>query len=67
MASGVHVMLRALRMLGAWEAATSGYVLRSLLAASLALWLGFQLHLDSPFSAASTVLLLIHPLQGANS
>lgn len=65
MASGVHVMLRALRMLGAWEAATSGYVLRSLLAASLALWLGFQLHLDSPFSAASTVLLLIHPLQGA--
>lgn len=65
MAAGVHVMGRALRMLGAWEPAISGYVLRSLMAASLALWLGFQLHLDSPFSAASTVLLLIHPLQGA--
>ncbi|MCI0996681.1 FUSC family protein [Pseudomonas corrugata] len=40
-------------------------MLRSLAAASLALWLGFQLHLEAPFSAASTVLLLIHPLQGA--
>lgn len=65
MAPGIHVRVRALRMLGAWEPATSGYVVRSLMAASLALWLGFQLHLDSPFSAASTVLLLIHPLQGA--
>jgi len=62
-------MVRALRLLGAllgsWTPETSGYVLRSLAAASLALWLGFQLHLESPFSAASTVLLLIHPLQGA--
>jgi uncharacterized membrane protein YccC len=62
-------MARALRMLvalpGAWSPATSGYVLRSLAAATLALWLGFLLHLESPFSAASTVLLLIHPLQGA--
>ncbi|WP_460135878.1 FUSC family protein [Pseudomonas sp. S1_E04] len=62
-------MVRALRMLGAlpgaWQPAVSGYVLRSLAAASLALWLGFQLHLEAPFSAASTVLLLIHPIQGA--
>ncbi|OWP69528.1 FUSC family protein [Pseudomonas sp. K2I15] len=62
-------MARALRMLvalpGSWTPGTAGYVLRSLAAASLALWLGFQLHLDAPFSAASTVLLLIHPLQGA--
>lgn len=58
-------MVRALRMLGAWSPETSGYVLRSLAAATLALWLGFQLHLEAPFSAASTVLLLIHPLQGA--
>ncbi|NMZ93963.1 FUSC family protein [Pseudomonas panacis] len=58
-------MARALRMLGAWSPETSGYVLRSLAAATLALWLGFQLHLEAPFSAASTVLLLIHPLQGA--
>ncbi|KAA8554208.1 MULTISPECIES: FUSC family protein [Pseudomonas] len=58
-------MAGALRMLGAWSPETSGYVLRSLAAATLALWLGFQLHLEAPFSAASTVLLLIHPLQGA--
>ncbi|ARB27388.1 FUSC family protein [Pseudomonas tolaasii] len=48
-----------------WTAGTQGYVFRSMAAATLALWLGFALHLDSPFSAASTVLLLIHPLQGA--
>ena len=48
-----------------WTPGSSGYVFRSLAAASLALWLGLQLHLDSPFSATSTVLLLIHPLQGA--
>lgn len=62
-------MALALRMLGAlpgaWSPDVSGYVLRSLAAASLALWLGFQLHLEAPFSGASTVLLLIHPLQGA--
>lgn len=44
---------------------TLGYVSRSVAAATLALWLGLQLHLDAPFSAASTVLLLIHPIQGA--
>ncbi|TSD77759.1 FUSC family protein [Pseudomonas sp. KBS0710] len=48
-----------------WTPGSSGYVFRSLAAASLALWLGLQLNLDSPFSATSTVLLLIHPLQGA--
>ncbi|MCK3831142.1 FUSC family protein [Pseudomonas fluorescens] len=48
-----------------WTSATLAYVLRSILAASLALWLGFQLHLDSPFSGASTVLLLVQPIQGA--
>ena len=62
-------MAVALRMLGAlpgsWSPDVSGYVLRSLAAATLALWLGFQLHLEAPFSGASTVLLLIHPLQGA--
>ncbi|MCF5544234.1 FUSC family protein [Pseudomonas salomonii] len=50
---------------GVWTPGSSGYVFRSLAAASLALWLGLQMHLDSPFSATSTVLLLIHPLQGA--
>src|ERR1700756_4690827 len=62
-------MARALRRLvalpGAWSPATSGYVLRSLAAATLALWLGFPLRPESPFSAAARVLLLIHPLQGA--
>ncbi|WP_123343358.1 FUSC family protein [Pseudomonas brassicacearum] len=48
-----------------WTPATFPYVLRSLLAAGLALWLGFQLHLESPFSGASTVLLLVQPIQGA--
>ncbi|EJL02486.1 MULTISPECIES: FUSC family protein [Pseudomonas] len=48
-----------------WTPATLSYVLRSILAAGLALWLGFQLHLESPFSGASTVLLLVQPIQGA--
>lgn len=48
-----------------WAAGTFAYVSRSVLAAGLALWLGFQLHLDSPFSGASTVLLLVQPVQGA--
>ena len=48
-----------------WTADTFAYVLRSIIAATLALWLGFELQLDSPFSAASTVLLLVHPVQGA--
>ena len=70
LAAGVHVMAGYVGRLWAvlprpWTQATWGYVARSVMAATLALWLGFQLHLDSPFSAASTVLLLIHPLQGA--
>ncbi|AWA39657.1 FUSC family protein [Pseudomonas sp. 22105] len=48
-----------------WTSATFAYVLRGVLAAGLALWLGFELHLDSPFSGASTVLLLVQPVQGA--
>ncbi|WP_085683707.1 MULTISPECIES: FUSC family protein [unclassified Pseudomonas] len=48
-----------------WTPGTFAYVSRSVLAAGLALWLGFQLHLDSPFSGASTVLLLVQPVQGA--
>ncbi|QXI31138.1 FUSC family protein [Pseudomonas vanderleydeniana] len=48
-----------------WTPATFGYVLRSITAAGLALWLGFYLNLESPFSGASTVLLLVHPIQGA--
>ncbi|MHC8326657.1 FUSC family protein [Pseudomonas sp. LB1P83] len=48
-----------------WTSVTFFYVLRSILAAGLALWLGFQLHLDYPFAGASTVLLLLQPIQGA--
>ncbi|UVM70252.1 FUSC family protein [Pseudomonas alvandae] len=48
-----------------WTAVTFPYVMRSIFAAGLALWLGFQLHLESPFSGASTVLLLVQPIQGA--
>lgn len=48
-----------------WGPGTFAYVLRSIAAAGLALWLGLQLQLDSPFSGASTVLLLVHPIQGA--
>ncbi|UOP12105.1 FUSC family protein [Pseudomonas palleroniana] len=58
-----------IRLMGAiprpYTSASFGYVLRSITAAGLALWLGFYLHLDSPFSGASTVLLLVHPTQGA--
>lgn len=48
-----------------WRTDSLGYVLRSIGAAALALGLGLYLQLDSPFSAASTVLLLINPVQGA--
>ncbi|WP_324741193.1 FUSC family protein [Pseudomonas veronii] len=41
------------------------YIMRCICAAALALLLGFYLELDAPFSAASTVLLLINPTQGA--
>uniref|UniRef100_UPI00053D0D4E FUSC family protein n=1 Tax=Pseudomonas aeruginosa TaxID=287 RepID=UPI00053D0D4E len=48
-----------------WDAHSLGYVLRSIGAAALALGLGLYLQLDAPFSAASTVLLLVNPVQGA--
>ncbi len=48
-----------------WRIDSLDYVLRSIGAAALALGLGLYLQLDSPFSAASTVLLLINPVQGA--
>jgi uncharacterized membrane protein YccC len=41
------------------------YVMRSILAASLALAVAFLLQLETPYSAASTVLLVINPAQGA--
>ncbi|VVE33568.1 p-hydroxybenzoic acid efflux pump subunit AaeB [Pandoraea iniqua] len=41
------------------------YVLRSILAAWLALVVAYALELEMPYSAASTVLLVINPIQGA--
>lgn len=41
------------------------YVVRSILAAWLALVVAYLLGLDAPYSAASTVLLVINPVQGA--
>ncbi|MBR0346100.1 MAG: FUSC family protein, partial [Rudaea sp.] len=41
------------------------YVLRSILAAWLALTVAYLLQLETPYSAASTVLLVINPVQGA--
>ncbi|MBP6707113.1 MAG: FUSC family protein, partial [Achromobacter sp.] len=43
----------------------AAYVARSLLAAALALGVAYLLELESPYSAASTVLLVINPNQGA--
>ena len=43
----------------------SAYVARSTAAALLALAVAYLLELDTPFSAASTVLLVINPVQGA--
>lgn len=43
----------------------AAYVLRSILAAWLALTVAYLIELDMPYSAASTVLLVIHPVQGA--
>lgn len=48
-----------------WNANHFYYTLRSVGAAALALGLGLYLQLDAPFSAASTVLLLVNPVQGA--
>lgn len=41
------------------------YVMRALLAANLALIIAYWLELDMPYSAASTVLLVLNPVQGA--
>lgn len=41
------------------------YVLRSIVAAWLALCAAYALQLEMPYSAATTVLLVIHPVQGA--
>ncbi|MBB3344578.1 FUSC family protein [Luteimonas sp. RC10] len=41
------------------------YVMRSLLAAGLALVVAYWLDLHAPYAAASSVLLVIHPVQGA--
>ena len=41
------------------------YILRSILAAWLALTVAYLLELEMPYSAASTVLLVINPVQGA--
>lgn len=43
----------------------AGYILRSILAAWLALSVAYLLDLHAPFSAASSVLLVINPVQGA--
>lgn len=43
----------------------NGYILRSILAAALALVVAYLLDLEMPYSAASTVLLVINPVQGA--
>ncbi|KVO04682.1 FUSC family protein [Burkholderia ubonensis] len=41
------------------------YVARSIAAAALALGVAYLLELETPYSAASTVLLVINPVQGA--
>ncbi|WP_049850975.1 FUSC family protein [Pantoea sp. RIT-PI-b] len=41
------------------------YILRSLIAANLALVVAYALELDMPYSAATTVLLVLNPVQGA--
>ncbi|ODP30869.1 hypothetical protein A9762_09175 [Pandoraea sp. ISTKB] len=41
------------------------YVLRSIVAAWLALCVAYLLELEMPFSAATTVLLVVNPIQGA--
>ncbi|SAI59652.1 multidrug efflux protein [Bordetella ansorpii] len=43
----------------------AAYVLRSTLAALLALTVAYSLELEMPYSAATTVLLVLNPLQGA--
>ncbi|KVE43494.1 fusaric acid resistance protein [Burkholderia sp. BDU5] len=43
----------------------SAYLARSTVAAALALGVAYRLELETPYSAASTVLLVINPVQGA--
>lgn len=43
----------------------ASYVMRSLLAANLALVIAYWLELDMSYSAATTVLLVLNPVQGA--
>ncbi|AOA58710.1 FUSC family protein [Acinetobacter larvae] len=45
--------------------ARSAYIFRSILAGWLALSIAYALQLEMPYSAASTVLLVINPVQGA--
>ncbi|NIF22215.1 FUSC family protein [Candidatus Pantoea multigeneris] len=65
--SDTPLSLRLVRRLSALDITTahSTYLFRSLLAAWLALVTAYQLQLESPWSAASTVLLVINPIQGA--
>lgn len=60
-------LLALLAFLGRFDLTSprATYVLRSILAAWLALIVAYALQLEMPFSAASTVLLVIHPIQGA--
>ncbi len=58
---------RLLVLLGRFDLSSprATYVLRSILAAWLALVVAYALELEMPYSAASTVLLVINPIQGA--
>jgi len=62
-----RLSIRLLALLGRCDLTSprATYVLRSILAAWLALIVAYSLQLEMPFSAASTVLLVIHPIQGA--
>src|SRR5476649_728983 len=65
------VPLPIITRLGGWLARIdlttprATYVIRSTLAAWLALVVAYLLELQAPYSAASTVLLVINPIQGA--
>lgn len=58
---------RVLTALARFDPATprGAYIARSIAAAALALGVAYLLELETPYSAASTVLLVIHPVQGA--
>jgi uncharacterized membrane protein YccC len=61
------LVMAALQSLGKIDLTTprSQFVARSTLAAGLALATAFALQVEAPFSAASTVLLVTNPNQGA--